>query len=90
MKDTNKNLTTKVLGSLGEIIILACFIPQVIKVYVTKDVGSFSSVYLFWSMVGLGIRLFYGFRLRSKPIVLACICQLFIIGYLNYIKFFYR
>jgi MtN3 and saliva related transmembrane protein len=80
----------EVLGFLAAILTTVAFIPQVVKVYKTKETKSISlSMYMVFS-VGVLLWFIYGFYLNSLPMILANGITLLSSIYILFMKIKYK
>ena len=80
----------EVLGFLAAILTTVAFIPQVVKVYKTKETKSISlSMYMVFS-VGVLLWFIYGFHLNSLPMILANGITLLSSIYILFMKIKYK
>ena len=78
--------TSLIIGFSAGTITTASFIPQIIKSYRTKNVNSFSTLWLLMLVIGFSLYITYGFMINAVPIILANIFSLMFILYLIKLK----
>lgn len=78
-----------ILGFAAGTLTTIAFIPQVIKVYQTKETRDISLMMYVMLAAGLMLWLIYGFLLKSWPIILSNIIALIANIYLIYLKLKY-
>lgn len=76
----------EVLGFLAAILTTIAFLPQVIKIYKSKDTKSISLAMYVVLSLGILLWLVYGIHLESMPIILANTITLILTIYILFMK----
>jgi uncharacterized protein with PQ loop repeat len=74
MCDTNDS--ANYIGYCGGIILSVCLIPQIFKVYKTKDAENISYLWQFLYIIGISLHLYYGVYYNLLPIFIPTIIEL--------------
>ncbi len=77
----------EILGFLAAILTTIAFLPQVIKIYKSKDTKSISLTMYIVLSVGLLFWLLYGIQLKSLPMITANTVSLILTLYILFMKF---
>jgi MtN3 and saliva related transmembrane protein len=76
----------EVLGFLAAILTTIAFLPQVIKIYKSKETKSISLTMYIVLSLGLLMWLFYGIHLKSNPMIIANTVSLILTIYILFMK----
>ena len=76
----------EILGFLAAILTTIAFLPQVIKIYKSKDTKSISLTMYIVLSLGLLFWLLYGVHLKSLPMVIANSVSLILTIYILFMK----
>lgn len=63
--------TATILGICAGILTTGSFIPQVIKIYKTRETKDISMAMFIILAIGIALWLIYGFYIRSLPVIVA-------------------
>ena len=87
MCDNNK--TANNIGYIGGIVLSVCLIPQIYRVYKTKQVENISYLWQILYIIGICLHLYYGVYYNLLPIYIPTIIELFFILLLLILKIIY-
>ena len=77
------------IGYAGGVILSICLIPQIIKIYKTKQVENISYYWQFLYLLGISLHLYYGIHYNLLPIYIPTILELFLVLLLLYLTYIY-
>ena len=80
------NTLTEWTGYIAAVLTTVSFVPQVIKIYKTRETAGISLVMYLVFVSGIGMWLLYGFFLGELPIILANSVTLLLSGYILWMK----
>lgn len=81
-----QNTLTEWTGYLAAVLTTVSFVPQVVKIYKTRETAGISLVMYLVFVSGIVMWLLYGFFLGELPIVLANSVTLLLSGYILWMK----
>ena len=87
MCDTNQTVNN--IGYIGGIVLSVCLIPQIYKVYKTKQVENISYLWQILYIIGICLHLYYGTYYNLAPIYIPTIIELIFILILLILKIIY-
>ena len=84
-------INVEIFGYFAAVLTTIAFIPQLLKTFISKKAEDVSLTTLIMFLTGVGSWIIYGFRINSKPILIANIITfilnlLILIFKLNYTK----
>ena len=84
-------INIEIFGYFAAVLTTIAFIPQLLKTFISKKAEDVSLTTLIMFLTGVGSWIIYGFRINSKPILIANIITfilnlLILIFKLNYTK----
>ena len=84
-------INVEIFGYFAAVLTTIAFIPQLLKTFISKRAEDVSLTTLIMFLTGVGSWIIYGFRINSKPILIANIITfilnlLILIFKLNYTK----
>jgi len=85
----DKNIITDYIGYAGGGILSICLLPQIYKIYKTKQVDNISYLWQFLYILGISLHLYYGISYNLLPIYIPSIIELFFIILLVFLKVVY-
>ena len=85
MCDTNNQFING-LGFSGGIILSVCLLPQIIKVFQTKQVDNISYLWQFLYILGLSLNFIYSFYYQLLPIYIPNVIELLFIIFMTFLK----
>lgn len=77
MCDRNDSIDS--IGYAGGVILSICLIPQIFKIYKTKQVENISYIWQFLYFLGISLHLYYGIYYQLLPIYIPTIIELCLI-----------
>lgn len=80
------NILTEWTGYLAAVLTTVSFVPQVVKIYKTRETAGISLVMYLVFVSGIVMWLLYGFFLGELPIILANSVTLLLSGYILWMK----
>lgn len=86
----NNNQITDIIGYLGGIILSVCLIPQILKIYKTKQVENISYIWQFMYLLGISLHLYYAIYYNLLPIYIPTILELCFVICMLFLKVFYK
>ena len=87
MCDRNESIDS--IGYAGGVILSICLIPQIFKIYKTKQVENISYIWQFLYFLGISLHLYYGIYYQLLPIYIPTIIELFLILVLVSLTIYY-
>ena len=85
----DKNLNVDIVGYFGGIILSICLIPQIIKIFKTKQVDNISYIWQFLYILGLSLHLYYALYNKLLPVYIPTIIELLFILFLTFLKYIF-
>ena len=85
----DNNNTANYIGYSGGIVLSICLIPQIFKVYKTKDAENISYLWQILYIIGISLHLYYGVYYNLLPIFIPTIIELCFIFILLILKINY-
>lgn len=70
------NKTVDALGYAGGIILSVCMIPQIYKIYKTKNVENISYIWQIMYIIGIGFHLYYSIYYKLLPILIPTVIEI--------------
>lgn len=70
------NKTVDALGYVGGIILSVCMIPQIYKIYKTKNVENISYIWQIMYIIGIGFHLYYSIYYKLLPILIPTVIEI--------------
>lgn len=78
------------VGFVAGTLTTASFIPQIVKIFRSRQTRNISSTMYALSAVGVGLWIYYGFRIDSPPLVISNIVNLFLIVTILGMKLYWK
>ena len=72
----DNNQTANNIGYIGGIVLSVCLIPQIYRVYKTKQVENISYLWQILYIIGICLHLYYGIYYNLSPIYIPTIIEL--------------
>ena len=85
----DKNNITDIIGYSGGIVLSICLLPQIYKIYKTKDVDNISYLWQIMYIIGISLHLYYAISYDLLPIYIPTIIELFCVLILIFLKVIY-
>ena len=90
MCDDNKNEIIDIVGYAGGFILSVCLLPQIYKIFKTKQVDNISYLWQFMYITGIVSHLYYGIYYNLLPIYIPTAIELVLILFLLSLKVYYQ
>ena len=85
----DRNNTVDAIGYSAGIILSVCLVPQIYKIYKTKQVENISYSWQILYITGISLHLYYGIYYNLLPIYIPTIIELILIVFLFYLTLVY-
>ena len=85
----DRNNTVDAVGYSGGIILSICLVPQIYKIYRTKQVENISYSWQILYITGISLHLYYAIYYDLLPIYIPTIIELILIVFLFYLTLVY-
>lgn len=85
-----KDTTTDIIGYSGGIILSICLIPQILKIYQTKEVENISYLWQILYFLGISLHLYYSIYYNLLPIFIPTILELLLVIFMMILKIIYN
>ena len=85
----DRNIITDSIGYSGGIILSICLVPQIYKIYKTKEVENISYYWQFLYITGISLHLYYAVYYNLLPVYIPTIIELCLIILLLYLTVIY-
>ncbi len=85
----DRNSITDIIGYSGGIVLSICLLPQIYKIYKTKEVDNISYLWQIMYIIGISLHLYYGISYDLLPIYIPTIIELFCVLILIFLKVIY-
>ena len=83
-------MIAEIIGYVAGVIIIASWIPQIIKSFKTRSVNDLSILMIFLIFIGTILWVIYGLLVKDVPITAVNVVLVLIISFLLYLKIRYQ
>jgi MtN3 and saliva related transmembrane protein len=79
-------MNAELIGGIGASLTTIAYLPQVFKIFKTKDTTAISLMMFLMMNIGVTFWLIYGLMIHQQPVIWANLVTLCLAGYIFYVK----